>query len=106
MFLAYTSQYEARHFSTAANRRRRNADTAKKIAPLRTLPKEQGALKLFNAKLLQAEKLLILSELDHRTLHICAHTNDKNLRAQQLTQLWSVHIDFSDTHRFRGLLFR
>ena len=89
-YLAYSSQYEANHFYTAANQRRRNMEAEKKLSAISSLPCEVGSLKFFRDKVLKSDILLTQSELGREILHICATTQDKNLRAEQLKQLRST----------------
>ena len=87
VLLAYTPQYDMRHFSTALNQRKRNAETERKFTAVCTLPCELESMKALRLRLLQCDQKLLRNEMDHRSLAICAHVQDKNLRAEQLKQL-------------------
>ena len=65
-------------------------DAEQKLAAASSLPSEVGSLKLFRAKVLISDILLLQSELGRKTLHICATTQDKNIRAEKLKQLRST----------------
>ena len=82
-------KYEARHFNTAANRRRRNMDSGKKLSAVGSLPSEAECLKLFRERVAEPDILLPQCELGRKTLKIRATTADKNLRAEQLRRLSS-----------------
>ena len=87
LLLAYASQYETRQFNTALNPRKKNSEVGRRLTSYCTTPNELESMKLFRLELLNAERLLIRCEMDHRTLSICAHTSDKNLRCEQLKQI-------------------
>ena len=88
--IAYAAQYECRHFNTALNQRKRNSEDGREFSAMRSLPSELVCMKLFRHQFLSCEKSLIRNELDHRVLSICAHTEDKNIRCEQLKQLRST----------------
>ena len=70
VFSGYASQYESRQFNGSALQRKRNSEAERGISGFCSLESEMGAMKMFRMKVLDADKLLLGSEVGHRTLPI------------------------------------
>ena len=72
------------------NQRKKNSEMDRKLTAFCTTPSELGSMELFRITMLDAEKALIRVEMGRRARSICTHTQDKNLKWEQLKQLRST----------------